>query len=124
MCITETGTYTVEMTPDERTVTRQVADDRRDAGTQTLVGRAARARSTPSSRRRAGITNGAQGAITLTNADGCGNSVTLVGPITNAGTITTEPAHGGARTLQGNLTNTGTLAINANTAYNGAKARC
>ncbi len=67
----------------------------------------------------AGISNGAQGAITLTNGDGCGDSVTVIGPITNAGTITSEPAHGGARSLQGNLTNTGTLAINANTAFNG-----
>ena len=58
----------------------------------------------------------------MTNGDGCGDDVTLTGPITNAGTLTVEPDHGGTRTLQGSLTNTGTLAINANTSYNGTSA--
>jgi hypothetical protein len=70
-----------------------------------------------------GFTNG--GTITLTNGDSCGNNATLAittGTLSSSGKVVTEVSHGGARTLQGNLTNTGTLAINTNTAYNGASA--
>ncbi len=72
--------------------------------------------------RRQGSANGAHGAIALTNGEACATNVTLTGPVSNAGTIASEPAIGGTRTVQGNLTNTGTLAIDANTAYNGASA--
>jgi hypothetical protein len=119
-CITANGTYTVTMTQTS-TVTVHSLTVGGTSGTQTLmVGSSCSLNAILTT--TAGIANGAQGAIALTNGDGCGNSVTLVGPITNAGTITTEPAHGGTRNLQGSLTNTGTLAINTNTAYNGTSA--
>jgi fibronectin-binding autotransporter adhesin len=116
VCITENGTYTVEMT-QKVTVTVKSLTIGGTAGTQTVaVGSSCSGSAVLTT--TTGIGNGAQGAIVLTNGDGCGNGVTLVGPITNAGTITVEPEHGGARDLQGNLTNTGTLTINTNTAYN------
>ncbi len=69
-----------------------------------------------------GFTNA--GAITLTNGDSSGNNASLgvtSGTLTNSGTIAVEQAVGGSRTLQGSITNTGSIAINANTAYSGAK---
>ena len=69
-----------------------------------------------------GFTNA--GAITLTNGDSSGNNASLgvtSGTLTNSGTIAVEQAIGGCRTLQGSITNTGSIAINANTAYSGAK---
>ncbi len=60
------------------------------------------------------------GSLTLTNADSCSNSETVVGTITNSGTLTSEKAVGGLRQLQGSLTNSGTLQINGNTLYNGS----
>jgi filamentous hemagglutinin len=120
-CITANGTYTVTMTQVSGTVSVQSLTIGGTSGTQTLaVGSSCSVNAILAT--TAGISNGAQGAIALTNGDGCGDSVTVTGPISNAGTLTSEPAHGGARTLQGNLTNTGTLAINANTAYNGTSA--
>jgi fibronectin-binding autotransporter adhesin len=118
-CITENGTYTVEMTQSSSTVSLKALTVGGTSGTQTLaVGSSVSLNAILTT--TAGISNGAQGAITLTNGDAASNSVTLVGPISNAGTITTEVAHGGARNLQGAVTNTGTLQFNANTAYNGA----
>jgi hypothetical protein len=122
-CITENGTYTVEMTETSTTGTVSVKalTIGGSSGTQTLVvGSSSSLNATLAT--TAGIGIGKQGAITMTNGDSSGNSVTLSGPISNAGTLTSEPAHGGARTLQGNLTNTGTLQINANTAYSGLSA--
>ncbi len=120
-CITANGTYTVTMTQTSETVSLAALTVGGTSGTQTLVvGSSCSLNAILAT--TAGISNGAQGAITLTNGDGCGDSVTLTGPITNAGTITTEPANGGSRNLQGSITNTGALAINANTAYNGTSA--
>ncbi|MHB8233936.1 MAG: beta strand repeat-containing protein, partial [Solirubrobacteraceae bacterium] len=118
VCIAEAGTYTVEMTQTSTTVTVAALTIGAGSGTQTLaVGSSGSLNAVLTT--SAGISNGAHGAITMTNGDTAANSVTLVGPITNAGLITTEPAHGGSRTLQSNLTNTGTLQLNANTTYNG-----
>ena len=119
-CITAAGTYTVEMNQTS-TVTVKSLTIGAASGTQTLqVGSTCSLNAVLTT--TAGITVGGQGALTLTNGDGCGDSVTLAGPISNAGMIITEPLHGGSRTIQGNITNTGTLVINATTAYNGSKA--
>jgi fibronectin-binding autotransporter adhesin len=118
-CITENGTYTVEMTQTSGAVSLKALTVGGTSGTQTLaVGSSVSLNAILTT--TAGVTNGVHGAITLTNGDAASNSVTVVGPISNAGTITSEVAHGGTRNLQGAVTNTGTLAINANTAYNGA----
>jgi hypothetical protein len=120
-CITEPGTYTVTMTQETGSVSVKSLAVGGASGTQTLV-----VGSSCSDNAilavTAGIGVGTQGAMTLTNGDGCGNSVTVTGSITSSGTFTVEPDNGGTRTVQGNLTNTGTLAINANTAYSGASA--
>jgi hypothetical protein len=117
-CITAAGTYTVTMTQESGTVSVKSLTVGGTSGKQTLaVGSSCSVNAILTT--TAGISNGAQGAITLTNGDGCGDGVKLVGPITNAGTLTVEPEHGGARELQGSITNTGTLSINASTAYNG-----
>jgi fibronectin-binding autotransporter adhesin len=117
-CITANGTYTVTMTQSSETVSVRSLTVGGTSGMQTLaVGSSCSVNAVLTT--TAGITNGSDGAITLTNGDTCGNSVTVVGPISNAGAITSEPAIGGSRSLQGELTNTGTLAINTNTAYNG-----
>jgi hypothetical protein len=121
VCITESGTYTVEMTQTSGTVSVKALTVGGTSGTQTLVvGSSSSVNAILAT--TAGITTGSHGAITMTNGDTSGNSVTLTGPIANAGTITTEPAHGGSRTIAGSVTNTGTIAINTNTAYNGTSA--
>jgi hypothetical protein len=117
-CVTANGTYTVTMAETAGTVSVRSLTIGGTSGTQTLTV-ASSCSLNEVLTTTAGITDGSDGAITLTNSENCGNSVTLVGPISNAGTITTEPADGGSRSLQGELTNTGTLAINTNTAYNG-----
>ena len=119
-CITENGTYTVEMTGTS-TVTLKALTIGGSSGSQTLIVASTCSLNAVLST-TSGLSNGAQGAVTMTNGDACANNVTLSGPITNAGTITTEAAHGGARTLAGALTNTGKLVINANTAYNSSGA--
>jgi hypothetical protein len=120
-CITANGTYTVTMTQESGTVSVKSLTVGGTSGTQTLVvGSSCSVNAILSTTE--GISNGAQGAITMTNGDGCGDGVTLSGPIVNAGTITSEPGKGGARSLQGSLTNKGTLAIDASTAYNGTSA--
>ncbi|MBA3807630.1 MAG: hypothetical protein H0X28_04420, partial [Solirubrobacterales bacterium] len=122
VCITENGpsSYTVEQN-ESSAVTVKALTVGGSANTQTLVvasTNVAHAVLTTT----AGITNGAHGAIVLTNAESSANNVTIVGPVSNAGTVTVEPGKGGARSLQGNLTNTGTLAINVNTSFNETKA--
>jgi fibronectin-binding autotransporter adhesin len=118
-CITANGTYTVTMTQTSGTVTVRSLTVGGTSGTQTLaVGSSCSVNAILTT--TSGIANGAQGAITLTNGESCATNVTLVGPISNAGTITSEPSKGGSRSLQGEITNTGTLAIDVNTAYNGA----
>jgi hypothetical protein len=120
-CITAEGTYTVTMTQTSGTVSLKSLTIGGASGKQTLVvGSSCSVNAVLTT--TSGISNGAQGAITLTNGDGCGDGVKLVGPLTNAGTLTVEPEHGGARELQGSITNTGTLSINASTAYNGTSA--
>ncbi len=114
-CITLEGTYTVELTGAEVQLKSLTLGG--TAGTQTLaVGSSCSVNTMLFT--TAGTSIGAQGKMTLTNGDGCGDSVTLGGPVDNAGTIASEPANGGKRTLQGNVTNTGTLAINTETAFN------
>ncbi|MGH2853218.1 MAG: beta strand repeat-containing protein [Solirubrobacteraceae bacterium] len=120
-CITANGTYTVTMTQTSGTVSVRALTVGGTSGTQTLaVGSSCSVNAILAT--TAGIANGADGVITLTNGDACGDSVTLSGPITNAGTLASEPAHGGSRTVQGSLTNTGTLGIDTNTTYNGSSA--
>ncbi len=121
VCIGESGTYTVTMTETTGTVTVKALSVGGASGVQTLaVGSSCSLNAILTT--TAGVSVTAQGALTLTNGDGCGNNAALVGTVTNAGTITTVPATGGARTIEGSLDNTGTLAINANTAYPGLKA--
>jgi hypothetical protein len=118
-CIAASGTYTVTMTQESGTVSLAALTVGGTSGTQTLlVGSSCSVNAILAT--TAGLGVGAHGAVTLTNGDGCGDSVTLTGPVTNAGTITSEPASGGARSLQGNITSTGTLAINTNTSFNGS----
>ncbi len=120
-CITVNGTYTVTMTQNSGTVSVQSLTVGGSSGTQTLsVGSSCSVNAVLAT--TAGLTTGGNGVVVLTNGDGCGDSVTLTGPVENAGSIIVEPEHGGARTLQGSLTNTGSLKINANTSYNGASA--
>jgi hypothetical protein len=120
-CIAAEGTYTVTMTQTSGTVTVHSLTLGATSGTQTLaVGSSCSLNAIFTT--TTGIVNGAHGAIVLTNGDACGNGVTLSGPISNAGTLTSEPAIGGTRQVQGSLTNTGTVAINTNTAFNGASA--
>jgi hypothetical protein len=118
-CVTAAGTYTVEL--NGATVSLKSLTVGAPSGTQTLQVASTNSANT-SLGTSAGISNGAHGVITLTNAETSGNSVTLSGTIANAGTIDVEKAIGGSRTLSGSLTNTGTLAINTNTTYNGASA--
>ncbi len=118
-CITENGTYTVELTEESGPVSVKSLTVGGSSGTQALAIGSSCSDNTQFTT-TAGIANGVHGALTLTNGDGCGDSVTVSGPISNAGTLTTEPEHGGSRTLQGNLTNTGTLAFNVSTAYDAA----
>ena len=119
-CITESGTYTVEM-DQKSTVTVKSLTVGGTSGTQTLVVASTNGLNAVLTT-SAGVTNGAHGAITLTNSETNGNNVTVVGPVNNAGKLTTEPDKGGQRNLQGALTNTGTLAIKTNTSFNGSKA--
>jgi hypothetical protein len=124
VCITKSGTYTVEMTQTTGagTVTLKSLKIggptlKRGSGTQTLVvGSSCSLNAVLTT--TAGIRNGTHGAITLTNGDSCANSVTVNGLVGNEGIFTIESAHGGARNLLGDLTNSGTLAINANTTFN------
>jgi hypothetical protein len=118
-CITAEGTYTVAMTQTSATVTVKALTVGGTSGTQTLaVGSSCSANAVLTT--TAGLAIGLQGVVTLTNGDGCGDGVTLAGPITNAGRLASEPEHGGSRSIQGATTNTGTIAINTNTAYNGS----
>lgn len=121
VCITGSGTYTVEMTQTTGTVSVKSLTIGGTSGAQTLtLGSSCSLNAVLTT--TSGVSNGARGAITLTNGDSCANNVTVTGPIANAGKLTTEPGHGGARIIQGNLTNTGTLAIKTNTLYNGTAA--
>jgi filamentous hemagglutinin len=119
VCITENGTYTVELNGAGATVKALTIGG--SSGSQTLsVGSTCSFNAVLTT---SGLTIGAQGALSLTNADGCANNVTLSGPVTNSGTITAVKAIGGQRNLQGNLTNKGTLAINGTTpAFSGTKS--
>ncbi len=119
-CITEPGTYTVTLSASSVSVKSLTLGG--SSGTQTLAveSNCSGAASLGSTE---GIGVGAKGAVTLTNGGLCANTVTLGGPVANAGTITTAPGTtGGARNLEGNLTNTGTLAIDTTTAFGGSKA--
>jgi hypothetical protein len=120
-CITANGTYTVTMTQTSTTSTVSVRSLTvgGESGTQTLaVGSSCSENASLTT--ATGIVNGAQGAIVLTNGEGCGTNVTVLGHITNAGTLTSEPGSGGKRQLKSSIANTGVLAINTETLYNGS----
>jgi fibronectin-binding autotransporter adhesin len=119
-CITEPGTYTVEI-PGTSAVTVKTLTVGAASGTQTLAVESTSSVNA-SLTTESGLTIGTHGVVTLTNAaDGDQNNVTLAGPIDNAGTLASEKGNGsgGSRTIRGNLTNTGTLAINKSTEYSG-----
>jgi fibronectin-binding autotransporter adhesin len=120
VCITEAGTYAVEMTETSTTVTVKSLTVGAASGTQTLI-EASSCSLNATLTTTNGLTIGAHGALTMTNGDGCGTSVSLFGTVGNSGTITTVPAHGGERSLQGDLTNSGTLNVTGTTVFNGAK---
>lgn len=104
-CITAPGTYTVTMFGTSAVSVHSLTIGAA-SGTQTLsIGSTCSVNAALTT--TAGIVNGAQGAIELTNGDGCANNVTVTGPITNAGALLSEPAHGGSRRLEGSITNTG-----------------
>ncbi len=119
-CITAEGTYTVTMTQTSPVTVGSLTVGGASGKQKLVVGSSCSTHAVLTA--GGGITNNANGAIVMTNGDSCGDNVTLVAPITNAGTITSEPEHGGERAIQGSLTNTGTLAINTTTFYNGAAA--
>ena len=120
VCITERGNYTVEMAQGP-SVTVKTLTVGALSGTQTLDVEStsgANAVLTTSE----GLAIGADGQVVMTNAsDSDQNSVTLSGPITNAGLLACEKGNGagGSRTLDGNLTNTGTIDVDKNTEFNG-----
>ncbi len=122
-CIVLPGTYTVTMYQSTSTVTVQSLAIGGESGTQTLsVGSTCSLNAVLTTTTTTGIQIAPQGAITLTNGDGCGDSVAVASPINNLGTITSEPANGGARKIEGSVTNKGTLAFNASTSYAGASS--
>ncbi|HUB73914.1 MAG TPA: hypothetical protein VL979_07755, partial [Solirubrobacteraceae bacterium] len=120
-CITEPGTYTVEMA--QGTVTVKTLTVGASSGAQTLA-----VESTSSQNAdlitSEGLAIGAHGAVSMTNdpGDGDTNNVTISSSVNDAGTLSSEAGKGGSRTIAGSLTNTGTLAVNANTEYNGEAA--
>ncbi len=117
-CITENGTYTVELKASETHVKSLTVGG--TSGTQTLAVNSSCSFNSVLVT-SSGLEVGAHGAVALSNAETCGNGVTVKGPITNAGKISSEPGIGGHRAIEGGLTNTGTLAINTNTEFD-AKA--
>ncbi len=120
VCITESGTYTVEMA-QKSTVTVKSLTLGGSEDTQTLLLASTNGLNAVLTT-SAGIAVGAHGAMTLTNSETAGNSVTIAGTLTNSGTITSELGNGGQRNLQGNIVNTGTIAIDSNTSFNASKA--
>jgi predicted secreted protein len=119
-CITVNGTYTVTVSATSVNVKSLTLGG--SSGAQTLAVES-NCSGSASLGATEGLAVGAKGAVTLTNSELCPNTVTLGGPVTNAGTITAAPGtSGGARNLQGNLTNKGTLTVDANTSFNGSKA--
>jgi hypothetical protein len=113
-CITANGTYTVTMTQTGATGTVEVNSLTLGgaSGTQTLAVGSSCSQSAALTA-IAAITNGAHGALALTNGDACENGVTLEGPLANAGKLEVENLHGGLRSIQGNLTNKGTVSLAA-----------
>jgi hypothetical protein len=116
-CITEPGTYTVTMdqTSETGTVPLRLLTIGASEGTQTLAV-ASTCTQNATLAATEGIANGAHGAITMANADGCANNVTLKGMVTNGGSLSVENSNGGARTIEGNLTSTGTVSLGAGVA--------
>ncbi len=111
-CILANGTYTVTMEQTLASVSVQSLKIGGEEGTQTLV-----VASTCSQEAQlvssAGISNGAKGAITMTNAGLCANNVTLAGAVSNAGALDVEEAQGGARSIDGSLINAKDLSLAA-----------
>jgi hypothetical protein len=129
-CIAAAGTYTVAMIQLGTPVSVRSLTVGGGVGTQTLMVGVCSGEDVGTLTTTAGLSVGAHGAVVLDgvppgSGEACGapGGLTLAGPISNAGALTVEPvSNDAARQLQGDLTNTGTLAIQANTAYNGAAA--
>jgi hypothetical protein len=119
VCITENGTYTVELKGAGASVKALTIGG--STGTQTLAVESSTSANSVLTT-ETGLGNGSHGVVVMTNGDAAGNNVTIVGPVSNAGSIKVEAANGGQRSIQGSVTNTGTLAVNTNTSYNGSKA--
>lgn len=118
-CITAAGTYTVSMNGiADVTVKALTLGGSSGAQRLSVAGGCSLNQVLTTS---AGLRIETHGALTMTNDETCPNSVTVVGPLLNAGTLTTGPSLGGQRNLQGNLTNKGTIAVNADTSFSGAK---
>ncbi|HUA11308.1 MAG TPA: hypothetical protein VMA83_04830 [Solirubrobacteraceae bacterium] len=124
VCLTESGTYTVELRQTGANVTLKSLKIGGSSGTATLeVESTSSANAELSTSEGLAITT--HGALAMTNApDKDENTVTLAGPIENAGTLTVEKGNGpsGGRALLGNVTNTGTIAIEKNTEFNSEHA--
>ena len=120
VCITEGGTYTVELVQSTSVPTLKSLTIGAGSGTQSLLV-ASTSSVNASLVTTEGLGNGAHSAITLTNSptDSDANGVTLGGPITNAGTIVIETDRGGFRRLEGSLTSTGTIKVDAGTEFDG-----
>jgi subtilase family serine protease len=113
-CITAPGTYTVTMDQTSTTGTVSVRSLTIGAtsGTQTLAIASTCSENAVLATAK-GITDRAQGALTLTNGDECASNVTVSGPVSDAGALYVEAAHGGARSIAGNLTNSGLVSLAA-----------
>jgi hypothetical protein len=122
VCITEAGTYTVEMVQTSTAPVYKSLTVGASSGAQTLlVASTASANALLSTSEGTGV--GAHGAITMTNSpfDTDANGVALGGPVVNAGTVAVEAGRGGSRHIEGAFTNTGTLTIGANTEFDVSK---
>jgi alpha-tubulin suppressor-like RCC1 family protein len=109
VCITKAGEYTVTM-PQTTTVTVKAMTIGESAGSQKLSLESTCGYGNAELDTTEGLSVTSSGVLALTST-GCGYSVTLGGPITNAGTITAEPGSGGGRYITGNVTNTGTVGV-------------
>jgi hypothetical protein len=113
-CIVANGTYsvTMEQTSVSGAVSVQSLKVGGTGGSQTLEV-ASTCSQNAELATSTGISNGSKGTITMTNGDSCANSVTLAGPVSNAGMLDVEDARGGARSIDGNLANSRRVSLAA-----------
>jgi hypothetical protein len=113
-CIVSNGTYTItlEQTSVSAAVGVQSLKIGGSEGTQTLklAGTCSHSAELTTS---AGTTIGANGALTMTDGEGCSSNIALTGPVNNAGILNVEYAQGGNRSIGGSLTNTHRLSLAA-----------